>query len=115
MGREESAETVEVLRVTVGAILPDRGPGGFGLEPRQTRALNVSVDLERLQRQCWDAAPSGSTLLASVLHGSMESLESALVSALQLEDLGLSMVAEGEGYSPFRAVSSCSTTCGPRR
>ncbi len=100
VGREESAETVEVLRVTVGSVLPDRGMGGFGLEPRQTRALNVFVDLERLQRALLGRGSRRvNTLLGGALAGanrSVESLESALASALQLEDLGLSMVADGE-------------------
>ena len=97
-GRQESSETVEVLRLTVDRVLPDRGAGGFGLAPRQTRARNVFVDLRRLQRAVLArGSPRVNVLLGAGGEGESATagLEADLDAALRLEDLGLSLRCDG--------------------
>jgi len=93
VGREQTADTVEILRLSVAQILPNRGAGSFGLEPRQTRALNVFVDLRRLQRTALGRGVDRvNVLLAPLVDGEpadLDQLNSRLRAALVLEDLGL--------------------------
>ena len=44
-----SDDIVATLRTTVAAILPDRGPGRFGLRPHQHLPFNAYIDLGTLQ------------------------------------------------------------------
>ena len=44
-----SDDIVATVRTTVAAILPDRGPGRFGLRPNQHLPFNAYVDLATLQ------------------------------------------------------------------
>jgi len=99
VGRADSAETVELLRVRVGAILPDRGPGGFGLEPRQTRALNVFVDISRLQRRLLGRGSDAVNVLLSDEPAAVEALDSRLSDSLTLDDLGLLLRPWGEAVN----------------
>ena len=48
MGRK--ADNVRTLRLTVAAVLPDRGIGRFGLSPSQQLPYNVFVPMATLQR-----------------------------------------------------------------
>jgi len=48
MGRK--ADNVRTLRVTVAAVLPDRGVGRFGLSPSQQLPYNVFLPMPTLQR-----------------------------------------------------------------
>lgn len=90
VGRAESADTIELLRLSVGHILPDRGPGGFGLEPRQSRALNVFIAHGRLARSVLGRGTDGVNLLLAATGGaSGERANEALAGVLALEDLGL--------------------------
>ncbi|MGI5818677.1 MAG: ABC transporter permease [Armatimonadota bacterium] len=49
--RRERAGTLATLRVTVEAVLPDLGPGGFRLDPSTAMPRNVIVDREWLASQ----------------------------------------------------------------
>jgi len=96
VGRAESADTVELLRLSVSRVLPDRGPGGFGLEAQQTRTLNVLVDRDRLQRAVFGRDGAGMNLLLGRQAGSdTADLAGALHRVLSLEDLGLQLESEG--------------------
>jgi ABC-type antimicrobial peptide transport system permease subunit len=96
VGRADNADTVEVLRVTLSHILPDRGPGGFGLEPRQARALNVFVDRARLERAVLGRDGEGVNLLLAGSGGpGSEQLTAALPDLLRLGDLGLDLRGAG--------------------
>lgn len=50
VGRADAAETIERLRASVVAIVPDSGVGGFRLSPQQAAPLNLFVERDRLQR-----------------------------------------------------------------
>ncbi len=90
VGRDDTDDTIETLRVTVTDVLPDRGAGGFGLEPSQGRPLTVYVALDRLQRALLGR---GSDRVNAVLGagGTTQAVEAALPGLLDLDDLGLKL------------------------
>jgi len=50
LGRKETGDVVETLRLSVAGVIPDRGPGRFDLRLGQGRSKNVFVPLGELQR-----------------------------------------------------------------
>ena len=91
-GRRDSEDVVQTLRVVVAAIVPDRGPGGFGLHPHQAAPHNVYLDLGDLQREL--GLPGRANALLARYPGVSGTIASAalqrdLQAALGLTDLGL--------------------------
>ena len=91
-GRRDSEDVVQTLRVVVAAIIPDRGPGGFGLHPHQAAPHNVYLDLGDLQREL--GLPGRANALLARYPGVSGTIASAalqrdLQAALGLTDLGL--------------------------
>ncbi|MEZ5397766.1 MAG: ABC transporter permease, partial [Bryobacterales bacterium] len=82
MGRK--TENVRTLRVTVKAVLPDRGPGRFGLQPSQQLPLNAFLSLTALQRAL-EQQGKANALLATAPEG----LDATLREKLELVDLEL--------------------------
>jgi len=50
LGERDAGEILESIRATVVDILPDRGIGGFGLEPTQAVSRNAFLASDELQR-----------------------------------------------------------------
>ena len=88
MGRK--TDNVRTLRLTAKTVLPNRGPGRFGLSPSQQLPLNAFLPLAALQRAL-DQPGRANALLA----GSQATLEAAaalnanLKERLQLQDAEL--------------------------
>jgi len=59
--RREREDTLATLRLTVQAVLPDLGPGGFRLDPSAAAPRNVIVDREWLAEQIGE--PGGANTL----------------------------------------------------
>ncbi len=96
MGRRDETDLLTTLRVTVKELIPSSGPGRFGLEARQTRALNAFVDLSTLQRRL-DKRGQVNLLLVGrdAAHPGQDiALEPALRAGLSIEDLGLQIRVE---------------------
>jgi putative ABC transport system permease protein len=97
VGRQEAAETLASLRLSVAEVIPDAGVGGFSLAAKQGRSLNAFVDLARLQREIFGRgaeAERANLVLASFpghRPAAPEVLMSALRDALTLDDLGLEL------------------------
>ncbi len=95
VGRQEAADTIRTLRLSVAAIVPDRGPGSFALTQHQTRPFNAYLELERLQRALFGRQDPGrvNLLLADFPDGpgtpTDESLRAALREVLDSDDVGL--------------------------
>jgi ABC-type lipoprotein release transport system permease subunit len=93
VGRREESDLVETLRLTVDAVLPDRGLGGFSLATEQGRPLNAFVARDRLQRTLFgsDAEPRANLVAVSGLREA-QPLAAALRGVLTAEDLGLRLL-----------------------
>ena len=77
-------------------ILPDSGPGRFGLRPHQHLPLNAFVDLKALQ-QALDQPGQANSLLVGTTDLSPQELQQHLAEHLNLADLGLNLV-QRENY-----------------
>ncbi len=88
MGRK--TDNVRTLRLTVKQVLPDRGPGRFGLSPSQQLPLNAFVPLAALQRAL-DRESQANALFVTSSPDAVEQANAALAEHLQLEDLELSL------------------------
>ena len=91
-GRRSSEDVVQSLRVVVAAVMPDRGPGGFGLHPHQAAPYNVFLDLGELQRKL--GLPGRANGLLARYPGvsgttAAAALQRDLKAAIRLTDLGL--------------------------
>ena len=89
-------DTVQTLRLTLKAILPDRGLGRFGFEANQQLPRNVFLPLETFQRALDQEQHinaifvSGKQDPASQTESAAGQLQEMLAQTLTLEDLGLS-------------------------
>ncbi|HVS65657.1 MAG TPA: ABC transporter permease [Thermoanaerobaculia bacterium] len=92
MGSTEPADVVQRLRVQVRSVLPDRGPGRFGLMPHQSLPLVAYVPLADLQRSLGQRGRINALLLA----GGGEALADEVRRSLEVEDLGLVIEAIGD-------------------
>ena len=91
-GRRSSEDVVQTLRAVVAAVVPDRGPGGFGLNPHQAAPYNVYLDLGDLQREL--GLPGRANGLLARYPGvsgpaASDALQRDLKAAFALTDLGL--------------------------
>lgn len=55
VGRQDASEAIRVMRLSVVAIAPNRGPGGFALTAHQSQPFNAYLPLDRLQRALFDS------------------------------------------------------------
>ena len=95
LGDKDPDDVLARLRVSVTAVLDDRGAGRFGLSPHQATPLNAFVDLARLQRALGQDGEINGLLVAS--ETAATDLSAALDDALRLEDYGLT-VTRGIGH-----------------
>lgn len=95
-GRRATDDIVTTIRAVLTGILPDSGPGRFGLRPHQHLPLNAFVDLKALQ-QALDQPGQANTLLVGTTNLSPQELQQHLAEHLNLADLGLNLV-QRENY-----------------
>ena len=94
-GRNEVSESLQTLRLTLTAVLPDRGIGRFGLHTHQSVPRNAFVSLPVLQRTLGQK-DRANTLLISGDPDATTELQSALSQSVTLDDLGLVMRSEAD-------------------
>ncbi len=91
-GRRESSQVVRRLRAQIRQVIPDRGPGRFGLRPHQNLPFNVLVPLPLLQRTLRQEGRVNALMVAghpfAAENGALR-LEDELRQFLTLEDFGL--------------------------
>ena len=92
MGRKTDGALL--LRLRVAKILPNRGPGRFGLSPNQQLPFNVFVNREALQ-QSLDRPGRVNALF--VAGGSVEDLRKAFAEAVSFDDLEIDVYALDDG------------------
>ncbi len=85
LGRK--AGTVRPIRLEVGGVLPDHGPGLFALESSQVPVRNVFVPLETLQRSLGREGQANSLLVSA--RASPQALQTLLGLTWKIEDAGL--------------------------
>jgi len=88
LGRREAEEVVGTIRATVTGVIPDRGPGRFGLAAHQSFPKNAFLALPDLQRALGQDGKVNALLLARSTPGAADP-EPLLRAALDLEDIGL--------------------------
>lgn len=89
LGEKDTDDVLVTRRLTVARVIPDRGPGRFGLSPHQAQPLNAFVSLPGLQKAL-EKEGRVNALLA-------DRIGIVPRPAVQLEDLGLRVV-RGEGH-----------------
>ena len=89
MGRK--TDTTRTLRLTVKSVVPDRGPGRFGLSPNQQLPFNAFLSLATLQR-AMEQQGRANVLFAPL--GNEGKIQQDLQGALTLDDVELSAVED---------------------
>ncbi len=93
MGRK--TDNVRTLRLTVKQVLPDRGPGRFGLSPSQQLPLNAFLPLATLQRALEQQGKANALFVASS-PDAVGAADEALAKSLTLEDVELRLATVGQ-------------------
>jgi ABC-type lipoprotein release transport system permease subunit len=98
MGETDPDDVLGSVRVTLTAVVPDRGMGRFGLTPRQQTPLNAFLPLKQLQRSLGLRGQVNAILAVT---GDAESvdLNAALRGVLDLEDYGLDLRPGDEHFA----------------
>lgn len=94
LGRK--SDTVRTVRTTVAGVLPDDGPGRFGLAPSQQEPFNVFMPLADAQRIIGQVGRANALLAAS--EGlAPQTLAESLRATLTLDDYALSLDTLSDG------------------
>lgn len=97
VGREEAENTIERIRLTVTAIVPDNGAGGFRFSPQQAAPRNLFIELGHLQRALFgrDLSDRVNTFLLAwseeAAETASEETQALLGDSVALEDLSLTL------------------------
>ena len=103
LGRRDSSDVVETLRLTITKIIPDRGIGRFSLRANQSLPLNAYVHLPILQKAIRQGERVNAVFVSQSTHAPdlttdvLESLQNRLNHVMKLEDLNL-MLRRSDGY-----------------
>ena len=103
LGRRDSSDVVETLRLTITKIIPDRGIGRFSLRSNQSLPLNAYVHLPILQKAIRQGERVNAVFVSQSTHAPvlttdvLESLQNRLNQVMKLEDLNL-LLRQGNGY-----------------
>ncbi|MCG8607956.1 hypothetical protein MJD09_23590, partial [bacterium] len=93
LGRKDTEDVVETMRLTLTQIVPDRGFGRFTLQPNQSLPLNAFVSLPVLQKALDKKDQVNAILVSQKADAEMADrtvlLQSSLQEVLDSEDLGL--------------------------
>ena len=99
-GRQNASDIVQTLRLTLTAVVPDRGIGRFGLRPDQHLPLNAYVFLPDLQRALGQMGRANALFVARQdtprAAPSEQALQEILHRVWRLEDIGL-LLRQGSG------------------
>ncbi len=95
MGRK--TDTTRTLRMTVQSILPDRGPGRFGLSPNQQLPFNAFLSLATLQRAMEQQGRAN--VVFSAVGEQSSDINERLRAALQLDDVELTATANEDSIT----------------
>ena len=117
LGRRDSSDVLQTLRLTVTKILPDRGIGSFGLRPNQSRPLNAYLPLTVLQKALGNGAKVNAIFASTVSPNipnptttdALSALQNRLHQILTLEDLGLTLrqvISESIGGVGYLSLES---------
>lgn len=103
LGRRDSSDVMQTLRLIITKVIPDRGLGRFSLDSNQTLPLNAYVHLPILQKAIGQGERVNAVFVSQSSHSPgpttdiLKSLQKELHQALKLEDLGLTL-RKGKGY-----------------
>ncbi|MDP6042360.1 MAG: ABC transporter permease [Candidatus Latescibacteria bacterium] len=97
-GRNEVSDALQTLRLTLTAVLPDRGIGRFGLHAHQSVPRNAFVSLPILQKALGQQNRVN-TLLISGDPDASAGLQAALSQIATLDDLGLILRPETDYFA----------------
>ncbi|MEM6792890.1 MAG: ABC transporter permease [Acidobacteriota bacterium] len=86
LSKDDTASTVETVRLEVQSILPDSGLGSFGLAVHQSTPFNAFVPLADLQRAL-DQEGSVNAILTGEAGGESQTREEAYARSAELDDL----------------------------
>ncbi len=94
LGRRDDVTTR--MRLTVRAVVPNEGMGGFSIRPQQQTPRNAFVSLELLQRQLGQEGKSNAILVgrsgsADESAAAVSRIKQSIHDYLTLEDVGLSI------------------------
>jgi len=97
LGRRGTGDVVQRLRLTVAAVVPSQGPGGFALTPDQAVPKNAYMPLAAVQRILGREGKVNALLIAAPGDdGSLETVDAALRQHLTVQDLGVRLLATGK-------------------
>jgi ABC-type antimicrobial peptide transport system permease subunit len=92
LGRKETSDLVEIIRLTLTAVIPDHGAGRFGLRPNQNLPRNAFVPLANLQKAFDEKDRVNALLVANKIATPADtSLQNSLRRVITLNDLGLTL------------------------
>ena len=100
LGRRDTSDVVQTLRLTVAKIVPNLGVGRFGLRPNQSLPFNAYVSLPVLQKALGQEAKVNAILISSPAipaTDATERLGEKLRQLLKLDDFGLTL-RRSDGY-----------------
>ncbi|MFQ5651101.1 MAG: ABC transporter permease [bacterium] len=96
LGQKDTEDVVETVRLTLTAILPERGIGRFGLRPHQSLPLNAYVFLPVLQEAMAQEgkinAIAVSQKSSADVDDQLRPLQAHLHGVLRFEELGLKLI-----------------------
>jgi putative ABC transport system permease protein len=92
------SEDTAALRLTVKAVLADRGFGGFSLRVNQAAPLNAFVSRELLAARLGRAGRANVIMLDPESERTAAEVEQALAGSWRLEDAGLALRRDGAGW-----------------
>lgn len=105
LGRRDSSDVVQTLRLTITKVIPDRGLGRFSLDSNQNLPLNAYVHLPILQKAIGQGERVNAVFVSQSSHSpdlttdALKSLQKALHQALKLEDLNLTLRQASDYFS----------------
>ena len=102
LGRRDTSDVVQTLRLTVSKIIPNSGVGRFGLRPNQSLPFNAYVSLPVLQKALGQNAKVNAILISSpAIHATdaTKRLAEKLEQVLKLDDFGLTLRGVDDHFS----------------
>jgi ABC-type antimicrobial peptide transport system permease subunit len=102
LGRRDTLDVLQTLRLSVSNIIPDSGVGRFGLHPRQSLPFNAYVSLPILQKALNLEAKVNSILISSPGIPAVDAtgrLRKELRRFLTLNDFGLTLRRADDHFS----------------
>jgi len=98
LGRKDTSEVVESLRLEISAVIADRGLGRFSLQAGQSQPLLAFIPRSDLARALGQSGSVNALLLGQQRREEDlgETLDAVLAEQLEPADIGLSVRAEGD-------------------